>query len=128
MTLSRKMTALFAALALFGVQMAPLHAAMVSTGEVIQQQQHQLAKGQLLAALERTEVREKLAAMGVDADDAKARVATLTEAELAELNHGINELPAGSDILSLAVTVFIVLVITDIIGATDVFSFVHPIR
>ena len=60
----RKMTTLFAALALFSAQMAPLQAAMLSTGEVQQQQRHQLAKAQLMAALERSEVQQKLIAMG----------------------------------------------------------------
>lgn len=124
----RKMTTLFAALALFSAQMAPLQAAMLSTGEVQQQQRHQLAKAQLMAALERSEVQQKLTAMGVDIDQAKARVATLTEAEIAQLNQGINDLPAGSDFLGVALTIFIIFVITDMLGATDVFTFVHPIR
>jgi len=66
--------------------------------------------------------------MGVDPVAAKARVNQLNDDELAVLLENIDSLPAGGDIGGLLVTVFIVLVITDLLGATDVFPFVKNIN
>jgi hypothetical protein len=45
-----------------------------------------------------------------------------------QLNNHLTELPAGGDILGLAVLVFLVFVLTDVIGATDIFPFIHPVK
>jgi hypothetical protein len=52
----------------------------------------------------------------------------MTGDEIAQLNQQINELPAGGDILGILVLVFIIFVITDVIGATDIFPFIHPVN
>ncbi|NVK41851.1 MAG: PA2779 family protein [Oceanospirillaceae bacterium] len=82
----------------------------------------------LMSLIERDDVAEQLSALGVDSDDAKQRVADMSPAEVAELNQKIDELPAGSGVLGVIVLIFIVFIITDAIGATNVFSFVHPVR
>ena len=66
--------------------------------------------------------------MGVDADQVKQRVAQMTDQEVATLNQRVGDLPAGGDVLGVVLLVFIVFVITDAIGATDIFPFVHPVR
>ena len=60
--------------------------------------------------------------------EATARVATLTDAEIASLNQKLDELPAGGEILGILLTIFIVLLITDILGFTKVFPFTRSIR
>jgi hypothetical protein len=55
-------------------------------------------------------------------------VAALTDAEVARLNQRIAELPAGGDVLGVILLIFIIFVITDAIGATDIFPFVDPVR
>jgi hypothetical protein len=52
----------------------------------------------------------------------------MTQAEVAQLNQQIDQLPAGSGVLGIVVLIFIVFVITDVIGATDIFPFIHPVR
>jgi hypothetical protein len=75
--------------------------------------------------LARAEVRERLAAMGVDPAQLDARLAALTDEEAARLSARLDELPAGGDsVLALAVFVFLVLLLTDILGYTDIFPFV----
>jgi hypothetical protein len=66
----------------------------------------------------------------VNAADAKARVAALNDAELAQLSSRIDSLPAGGDvgILGFVLVVFLVLLLTDILGFTHIFPFTKPIK
>jgi hypothetical protein len=66
---------------------------------------------------------------GVSPADVKARVAALTDDEAAELAARIDELPAGGvSILGVALIVFLVLLLTDILGYTKVFPFTKPMK
>ncbi len=103
---------------------APAVAGMVGTGEVIAQQQQTLDRGQLLGALAQEDVRAQLVALGVDPEQAAARVAALSDEELQLLAAQMDEMPAGGSVLGVAVFIFLVLLATDILGFTDVFPFV----
>ena len=82
--------------------------------------------GELLA---RAEVREALAARGVDAAHVEARVAALTDDEVRLLADRLDGVPAGaSDILGIIFAVFIILLITDLLGLTKVFPFTRPVK
>lgn len=79
--------------------------------------------------LARSEVREALAARGVSPQAAQARVDALSDTEAQQLARDIDRLPAaGNDVLGVLLTVFIVLLITDILGFTKVFPFTRSIR
>lgn len=111
-----------------GGQALPLQAAMIGTDTLLQQHQSQLDREQLVQMLGRDEVQQQLVALGVDVVDASERVAQLTDSEVRQLNERLAELPAGGDVLGLVVLVFLVFVVTDVIGATDIFPFIHPVR
>jgi hypothetical protein len=82
--------------------------------------------GELLA---RAEVREALAARGVEPAQVEARVAALTDSEARQLAEQLDRLPAGaSSIIGVLFAVFIILLITDILGLTKVFPFTRPVR
>jgi len=86
-------------------------------------------RDQVSRALERADVQGRLAALGVDAEAVKARVAALTDEEAARLAAKIDSLPAGADgLIGAIVLIFIVLLITDILGLTKIFPFTRPIR
>jgi hypothetical protein len=88
-----------------------------------------LARERIAAALERAEVQAALAAYGVSPSDAQSRVAAMTDAEAAQLAARIDELPAGGiGILGAALVVFLVLLLTDILGYTKVFPFTKPMK
>lgn len=110
-----------------GIFSTSLQAKMLSTTQVQEQAQQQVDKTQLLDALATAEVQSKLVALGVDVDLVTERVQHLSADEITQLNAHLDEMPAGSGVLGLLVTIFIVLVITDMLGATDVFSFVNKI-
>jgi len=86
------------------------------------------SRSALLENLEREQVRSQLSQLGVDADAVKERVAQMTDQEIATLNERLGDLPAGGDVLGVIVLIFVVFIITDAIGATDIFPFVHPVR
>jgi hypothetical protein len=104
------------------------HGAMIGTTEIIAAEQITLDRAQLATALERDDVKRQLVALGVDVEQAKERVASLSAEEIAALNGKIADLPAGGDVLGLVVVVFLVLLFTDIAGLTDVFPFVKKHR
>ena len=82
--------------------------------------------GELLA---RDEVRDALAARGVTAGQLEARVAALTADEARLLAEQLDRVPAGaSDILGILFAVFIILLITDLLGLTKVFPFTRPVK
>jgi hypothetical protein len=81
------------------------------------------------AALARADVRARLEAAGVRADEVQARVNALTDGEAAQLAQQLDSLPAGGDgIVGAIVLVFIVLLLTDILGYTKVFPFTRQAR
>ncbi len=83
----------------------------------------------VLQALSRAEVRARLEAYGADPADVQARVDALTDDEAAQLAAGIDALPAGGDgIVGAIVFVFLLLLLTDIVGLTKVFPFTRSIR
>ena len=103
----------------------PVHAGIVSTGAALASAE----RDRIAATLERADVRAQLEAYGVRAADVKARVAALTDEEAAQLAGRLDSLPAGGDgIIGALLLVFIVLLITDILGFTKVFPFTRPIK
>lgn len=125
----RKTTALVVSASLLGASIAPAQAAMVGTAQVIAAQQGSLDRARLASLLEREDLQRELTALGVDIQQARERVAGLTDAEVARINQQVETLPAGGDsVLGILVLIFIIFIITDALGATDIFPFVHPIK
>ena len=120
--------ALLCVLAFMAGSMATASAGMVGTGQLLITEQVQMDRDQLLATLSRADVQQQLSAMGVDPQQAAERVARMTDAEIVALSEGIGDLPSGSGVLGAVLVIFIVFVITDVIGATDIFSFIRPVR
>jgi hypothetical protein len=118
----------FTILSMMSLFTLPAQAAMVTNNAIVSQTQHSINKQDVLSQLDRTDIQEKLVAMGVDIEDAKSRVELMNAQELAELNQNFEQLPAGSGIIGAMLVVFVVLVVTDMLGATDVFGFVHDIN
>ena len=79
------------------------------------------AKDQLQAALERQDVRTQLISLGVDPEKAKARVASLTQDEIAKIQGRIGDLPAGAGAIEVIGILFIVLLILELVGVINIF-------
>lgn len=115
-------------IALLGGQLTPAYAGMVDSTTVMQQAQQKVERADLNTWLERADVQQKLVEFGVDPAAAKERVAAMTEAEIQQLNQGLADMPAGGDAMGIILLIFLVFIITDMLGATDVFPFVHSIN
>jgi hypothetical protein len=103
-------------------------AGMIGTERVVQESSVAAERAQLQAMLQREDVRAKLTELGVEPERVQARVAALSDAEVQQLSQRMDELPAGEGpvetLLVLGVFVFLVLLVTDILGFTDVYPFV----
>lgn len=86
------------------------------------------SRAQVNAFFARDDVRLALVEQGVDANAALARVGAMSDTEVAQLAGRINQAPAGGEVLGLLFTVFIILLVTDILGMTKVFPFTRAIR
>ncbi len=112
----------------FDLPLAPAHAAMIPTYGVITANQADSARQKLQRYLEREDVRAGLEQSGVAPAAAKARVDALSDDEVAAVAGKIDALPAGGDFIGALVFVFVLLLITDILGFTKVYSFTRPVR
>lgn len=112
-------------------------ATLITTDQVIGDQvvgdgaQHE--RGKVDAFLQRQDVRDQMIAFGVDPEEAGARVASLSDREIRQVAGQIDRLRAGQGVIvaliGAAVFIFIVLLITDLLGLTHIFPFVrHPSR
>ena len=115
----------FFSLIMLGTQ---AQAALVGTSQILDQGNHDVDRDRLRVFLDRAEVRDQLEALGVDSDIAKARIDSLTNEEVADIVNRLDQLPAGGDgfatLVGAALLVFIILLITDLLGLTDIFPFV----
>jgi len=128
----RRLIALSLALCItgFGFQQQVLAAAISTDAAVAAAPAQTLQRERVLRFLDRADVQRQLQSYGVAPADAKARVAALNDAELAQLSSRIDTLPAGGDIgiLGFVLVVFLVLLLTDILGFTHIFPFTKPIK
>lgn len=126
-SLNRILT-LVLSLILIAAPVGQANAAIIDNSQVIDQVQQTIEKDDLLQAINRVDVQQQLLSMGVTAADLENRINQMTAEEVAQLNQQIDELPAGGDVVGIIVLIFIVFVITDVIGATDIFPFIHPVK
>ena len=114
----------------FSVQAAK--AQMIDTNTVLSVNTSESSRAQVNAFLQREDVLAAMQQQGVDAVEAQKRVASLSDAELARISQAMEQLPAGGStigtIVGAALFIFVVLLITDLLGLTNVFSFVNGRR
>ncbi|MFO7972446.1 MAG: PA2779 family protein [Desulfobacterales bacterium] len=112
---------------LFAVPYESAFAAMIGTETVIDVAKGQEARDYLNRMMIREDVQSAFKSYGITPLEAKARLDTLSDAEIMRLYNQIEQLPAGGSDLGVAFiavgVIFVVLFITDILGYTDVFSF-----
>ncbi|MGD8292063.1 MAG: PA2779 family protein [Desulfobacterales bacterium] len=106
----------------------PLLAVMVPTEVTLDKTIAQDARDHLKTLISRNDIKDALISQGIDPDEAKARIDSLSDSEVIEVASKIEQLPAGRGafgaLIGAALIVFLVLLLTDILGFTDVFPFV----
>lgn len=103
-------------------------AGIVPTEDVISPAAATAARARVTSFLQREDVAAAIKSQGVQGEAALARVNAMTDAEVAQLAQRIDQAPAGGDVLGLVFTVFIILLVTDILGLTKVFPFTRSVR
>jgi uncharacterized protein DUF6627 len=103
-------------------------ASMVGTGELLTEQRTDLDRQSLLNMLERDEVKEKLAEMGVSQEQVEQRIQNLTPEELSAFEQQLAEAPVGEGVVGIIVLFLLVFIITDMLCATNIFPFINCIR
>ena len=102
-------------------------AALIDTETVLDSVQGKEARDQLKQFLARENVQAALTARGIDPMEAKARIDALSDDEVIRIADQIDQFPAGGGtvevLLVIILALFIVLVILDLTGVTDVFPF-----
>ena len=106
----------------------PAKASMMSAQETMSV--HQTSeRTQVMQFLAREDVAKHIAAQGVDIALVLQRVAAMSDDEINQLSDKIDQLPAaGNAVLGAVVFVFVLLLVTDILGLTKVFPFTRSVR
>lgn len=107
-------------------------AAMVSTDQVIEVAATAEARAQVTDFMAREDVRRDLRSLGIDPNEAARRAAALSDREIQQIAGRLDELPAGQDaagaLIGALLVIFLVLLVTDLLGMTDIFPFVKAQR
>lgn len=117
-----------AAITITSLPLGSVQASLVPTTTVIEQSYNVPSqRDQVSAFIAREDVRQELQNMGLNPDEATARVAALSDQEISQIAAKIDEMPAGQDavgaIVGAAIVIFVVLLITDLLCVTRVFNF-----
>lgn len=116
----------------FQFPMGIAKASIISTEQILDTTSSKENRQRVLAFLARQDVRDKLVSLGVEPAEAAARINALSDREINMVAAEMDNLPAGQGavgtILGVILIVFLVLLVTDMIGATNVFPFVKKVR
>ena len=104
------------------------NAGIVSTDTTLTANAAEANRDRVTTVLARADVRQAMEARGVDSASALERVQSMSDAEVSQVAGRIDQAPAGGEILGILFTVFIVLLVTDILGLTKVFPFTRSVR
>jgi hypothetical protein len=120
---------LTACLLVASVHIPVANAGIISTESVANVEQAKEQRQRLHELFQRKEAQAYLRAHGVDPAQAQARIDSMTDEEVNTLASRLDQLPAGGDfefgdVLFVGLIVFVILLITDILGYTNVFPFV----
>lgn len=99
------------------------YAGVITTQQALSAEARATTEQQVRTALARDDVRQAMQHYGVSPVDADARIASLSDAELLQLQGQVDRLPAGGDgLLAVLGIVFVVLLILELVGVTNIFN------
>ncbi len=104
------------------------NAGIVSTDTTLTADAAVANRDQVTTFLARADVQKAMQERGVNGADAIQRVQSMSDAEVAQLAGRIDQAPAGGEVIGVLFTVFIILLVTDILGLTKVFPFTRSVR
>ncbi|SDX66306.1 hypothetical protein SAMN05443545_106305 [Aidingimonas halophila] len=102
---------------------SPTEGGLVSTQDALSADQVQADRERIDDVLSRQDVQDQLLAQGVDPADVRDRVDALSDQEVHDMADRLDDMPAGASVVGALFAVFVILLVTDILGLTDVFPF-----
>ena len=103
-------------------------AGIVSTDTTLSADAAASNRDQVTTFLARADVQKAMQERGVNSADALQRVQFMSDTEVAHLAGRIDQAPAGGEVIGVLFTVFIILLVTDIMGLTKIFPFTRSVR
>ena len=103
-------------------------AQMLGTDAAISKYSTMANRSLLMDELQRDDVRQEIIDLGIDPAEADARLAALTDAEVSTILTQMENDSAGADIVGTLFTVFVILLVTDLLCFTRVFNFTRCVR
>lgn len=100
----------------------PVHAGIIGTEQMLAQDSRAISLGKVQTFMASEQVSAQLVSLGVAPDMVAERVAALSETELQQLASSIDSQPAGGDVLIIVGIVFVVLLILELVGVTNIFN------
>lgn len=98
-------------------------AGVIGTEAAIEMQERSERIERINSVLAKQKVQQEMLRLGVDPEAAQARIASLSDSELQQLEARMNDLPAGADgALTVLGIVLLVLLVLELVGVTDVFK------
>lgn len=116
----KKLIVLVLSFDLFAAGLA--HAGLIGASAVIQHQEQQDTTQQVDQNVLQKSVASRLGELGVNPEHARQRVQAMTNEELQQLVKQLDQLPAASGALEVIGIVFLVLLILELVGVTDIFK------
>ena len=126
--MSKRITGLLSAALLLFMQVLIVpaaQAAMIGNDTVIQQQDRAAMKAQVMELMDHKVAAKALGDYGVSKDQVSQRLDRLTDQELQQLAQKAEELPAGQGVI---LAIILILILLDLLGATNVFPAIDPIN
>ncbi len=124
--------AVIAGLFVTSMPMPRAQAALVTSEDLATQRSVAADRARINDLMAREDVQRELKTYGITAEEAQARVNSMTDEEVMQVAGRLDQLPAGQSALGVivgaAVIIFIVLLITDIAGLTKVFPWTRSVR
>jgi len=106
-----------------------VQAKMVTTDQVLEHADPGSDRERVESFILREDVQRQLVLLGINPEEAASRVASLSNEEIQQIAGRLDELPAGEGGVAVVVgailIVFLILLVTDLLGLTDVFPFVN---
>lgn len=127
--MKKQMTGVLTALVMLftqGLFVPAAQAAMVTTQGMVEGQHRAQLENKVMRLLDRDAARQVLADNGVRRDQVKQRLSRLSDKELNQIAHKADAMPAGQGVLGIVLAVILILVLLDLLGATNVFPAIHP--
>ena len=100
----------------------PAHAGMIGTEQAVAASTRAENMATVQSFMAREDVRAQLESWGVESAQATDRVAQLSDAELQQVAMNIESQPAGGGALVIIGVVFVVLLILELVGVTNIFT------